>query len=84
MNSSKKLLIFLIIINTVGCANTKIERQSSQSNVIMEDVIVERTVMRTTKQNPKPKNDQVYDHDAVFLRSFTAVLPFLLTPSMGK
>lgn len=48
MNLSRKLSIFLIIISLYGCASTREEHGS----ILMEDVVVERTTLRSTKQNP--------------------------------
>ncbi len=55
MSSSKKLLIFLITTNLFGCASTKNE----QGSILMEDVIVERTTVRSTRQNPPPAKGSV-------------------------
>jgi hypothetical protein len=69
MNLFKKLLISLITISIVGCAtkgsNTSLVRDDKRG-VIMEDVIVERTVTRSTVERPNcnckhqesPKSDE--------------------------
>ena len=48
-----KYLTLISLLCLVGCANTPKEDHSS---VLMEDVIVERTTVRSTTQNPKPKS----------------------------
>jgi hypothetical protein len=48
----KELLKYSILISVVGCSSVPKEDHSS---VLMEDVIVERTTVRSTTQNPKPK-----------------------------
>jgi ribosomal protein L24 len=52
---SNGLLKFLIPISIVvtGCASVKKDEQGA---ILMEDVIVERTTVRSTTQNPKPKS----------------------------
>lgn len=55
MNSLRELSRFLILTSTamvVGCSNVPKEESGS---ILMEDVIVERTTVRSTTQNPKPK-----------------------------
>ena len=42
-----------ILISVVGCSSVPKEDNSS---ILMEDVIVERTTVRSTTQNPKPKS----------------------------
>ena len=49
----KELLKCSILISVVGCSSVPKEDHSS---VLMEDVIVERTTVRSTTQNPKPKS----------------------------
>ena len=49
----KELLKYSILISVVGCSSVPKEDHSS---VLMEDVIVERTTVRSTTQNPKPKS----------------------------
>ena len=49
----KELLKYSILISVVGCSSVPKEDNSS---VLMEDVIVERTTVRSTTQNPKPKS----------------------------
>jgi len=49
----KELLKCSILISVVGCSSVPKEDNSS---VLMEDVIVERTTVRSTTQNPKPKS----------------------------
>ena len=44
----------MTLISLVGCATTAREEQGS---ILMEDVIVERTTMRSTTQNPKPRSN---------------------------
>ena len=53
MITSKKLLVYLIPISLVGCATTRDE----QGSVLMEDVVVQRTTVRSTTQNPTPKKN---------------------------
>ena len=53
MSSLKKLFIFLTITNVSGCATTREESGA----VLMEDVIVQRTTVRSTKENPRPKSN---------------------------
>ena len=48
-----KYLTLISLLYLFGCANTPKEDHSS---VLMEDVIVERTTVRSTTQNPKPKS----------------------------
>ena len=48
-----RYLTLISLISFVGCANTPKE---DNSNVLMEDVIVEKTTVRSTTQNPKPKS----------------------------
>ena len=48
----KELLKYSILISVVGCSSVPKEDHSS---ILMEDVIVERTTVRSTTQNPKPK-----------------------------
>jgi hypothetical protein len=43
----------------------------------MEDVVVERTVIRTTKQNPKEEPDN-YDNDRDFMKNAAKMLPTIL------
>jgi len=47
-----KCLILTSVIAIVGCSTVPREDNSS---ILMEDVIVERTTVRSTTQNPKPK-----------------------------
>jgi len=77
MNLPKKLFIFLITINLIGCASTK-ETQRHSSSVIMEDVVVEKTIIRTTKQNPKPASPDNYDIDRDFFKVFAKSLPYMI------
>ena len=49
----KELLKYSILISVVGCSSVPKEDNSS---VLMEDVIVEKTTVRSTTQNPKPKS----------------------------
>jgi hypothetical protein len=42
----------LTLTSLVGCASTREEHGS----VLMEDVIVQRTTVRSTKENPRPKS----------------------------
>jgi len=49
----KELLKCSILISVVGCSSVPKEDNSS---ILMEDVIVERTTVRSTTQNPKPKS----------------------------
>jgi len=49
----KELLKCSILISVVGCSSVPKEEHGS---VLMEDVIVERTTVRSTTQNPKPKS----------------------------
>jgi len=49
----KELLKCSILISVVGCSSVPKEDHGS---VLMEDVIVERTTVRSTTQNPKPKS----------------------------
>lgn len=81
MNSSKKLLIFLITINLIGCASTNgsiKETQRHSGSVVMEDVIVERTIVRSTKQNPKPPSTDNYDIDRDFFKVFVKSVPYMI------
>lgn len=48
MSLSRKLSIFLIITSFYGCASTR----EDHSSILMEDVVVQRTTLRSTKQNP--------------------------------
>lgn len=43
----------MTITNVYGCATTREESGA----VLMEDVIVQRTTVRSTKENPKPKSN---------------------------
>lgn len=58
MNILKKLLTFLTSISLVGCASTR----EDNGSVLMEDVIVQRTTVRSTTQNPTTdkKNGTVF------------------------
>ncbi len=47
----------------------------------MEDVVVERTTIRTTKQNPKPQSQDYYDADRDFFKVFAKSVPFII-PSL--
>lgn len=58
----------------------KVDRSKKQSTVIMEDVIVERTVIRTTKQNPKEETDN-YDNDRDYFKNISSAFPQLV-PSL--
>ena len=49
----RELLKCSILISIVGCSSVPKEDNSS---ILMEDVIVERTTVRSTTQNPKPKS----------------------------
>jgi hypothetical protein len=49
----RELLKCSILISVVGCSSVPKEDNSS---ILMEDVIVERTTVRSTTQNPKPKS----------------------------
>ena len=42
----------MTLTSLVGCASTREEHGS----VLMEDVIVQRTTVRSTKENPRPKS----------------------------
>lgn len=47
----------MIPISLIGCASTRDE----QGSILMEDVVVQRTTVRSTTQNPTPKkNGSVY------------------------
>lgn len=48
MITSKKLLVYLIPISLIGCASTR----EDHGSVLMEDVVVQRTTVRSTTQNP--------------------------------
>lgn len=50
----RELLTCSILISVVGCSSVPKEDNSS---ILMEDVIVERTTVRSTTQNPKPKSN---------------------------
>jgi hypothetical protein len=84
MNLSTKLFIFLITTSLVGCASTNgsmKETQRHSGSVIMEDVVVEKTIIRTTKQNPKPTSPDNYDIDRDFFKVFAKSLPYMI-PSL--
>ena len=50
----RELLTCSILISVVGCSSVPKEDNSS---ILMEDVIVEKTTVRSTTQNPKPKSN---------------------------
>ena len=77
MNSLLRLFVFLIPISVCAAEPEKVDRQQSQNTVIMEDVIVERTIVRTTKQNPKQEEN--YDNDRDFMKNAIKMLPMILT-----
>lgn len=58
----------------------KVDRSRKQSTILMEDVIVERTIIRTTKQNPKEETDN-YDNDRDYFKNVSNALPQLV-PSL--
>jgi hypothetical protein len=77
MTSYLRLLVFLIPISVWAGDREKVDHKETKSTVIMEDVVVERTVIRTTKQNPKEEQDN-YDNDRDFLKNASKMLPTIL------
>jgi hypothetical protein len=81
MTSYLRLLVFLIPINAFAQVEVeKVDHSKKQSTVIMEDVIVERTIIRTTKQNPKQETDN-YDIDRDYFKNMSSTFPHLV-PSL--
>ena len=81
MTSYLRLFVFLIPINAFAQVDVeKVDRSKKQSTILMEDVIVERTVIRTTKQNPKEETDN-YNNDRDYFKNITSTFPQLV-PSL--
>jgi len=81
MTSYLRLLVFLIPINAYADMDVeKVDRSKKQTTVIMEDVIVERTVIRTTKQNPREESDN-YNADRDYFKNMSSTFPTLV-PSL--
>lgn len=81
MTSYLRLFIFLIPINAFAQMDVeKVDRSKKQSTIIMEDVVVERTIIRTTKQNPKEETDN-YDNDRDYFKNISSTFPTLV-PSL--
>ena len=51
----RKLLKYLILTSVVAMVGCSSVPKEDNSSILMEDVIVERTTVRSTTQNPKPK-----------------------------
>ena len=81
MTSYLRLLVFLIPISAFAQVDVeKVDRSKKQSTILMEDVIVEGTVIRTTKQNPKEETDN-YDNDRDYFKNISSTFPALV-PSL--
>lgn len=81
MTSYLRLFVFLIPISAFAQVDVeKVDRSRKQSTILMEDVIVERTIIRTTKQNPKEETDN-YDNDRDYFKNVSNALPQLV-PSL--